>query len=81
MVNLFLNKENLQKFTRLNSAWAGVQEDIVLLEKYFGVELGPQGNGDFIHRNISSTTFYLWRARRPIAAEIMESGKIRRSLG
>jgi len=77
----FLNKENLQKFTRLNSAWAGVQEDIVLLEKYFGVELGPQGNGDFIHRNISSTTFYLWRARRPIAAEIMESGKIRRSLG
>jgi phosphoenolpyruvate carboxylase len=77
----FLNKENLAALAHINRAWLDIANDVTLIEKYLEVELGPQDSKDFIHRNISSTTFHLWRAGKPIATEIMESGKLRQSLG
>jgi hypothetical protein len=54
---------------------------VEFIEKNLKIKLGPKKNSDFIHRNLSSTAFYLWQSKKPITREIIESGKIRRSLG
>ena len=77
----FLNKENLSQLAQQRLVWRDVEHDVELLERLLGAKLGPQKSDDFIHRNISSTAFHLWRADKPISSQIMESGKIRRSLG
>ncbi|MDX9893728.1 MAG: phosphoenolpyruvate carboxylase [Patescibacteria group bacterium] len=77
----FLNKENLALLAKTNSAWREIQQDVEIIEKYLKVKLGPIKDSDFIHRNISSNVYYLWQSNRSIAAEIIESGKIRKSLG
>ncbi|PIT93625.1 phosphoenolpyruvate carboxylase [Candidatus Falkowbacteria bacterium CG10_big_fil_rev_8_21_14_0_10_43_11] len=77
----YLNKENLAKLANVNLAWKDIQRDVETLEGYFKIELGPKSNTDFIHRNLTSNAFYLWRAGKPVSKEMIESGKIRRSLG
>ena len=77
----FLNKENLAMMAQKSHVWKDVQNDVKLIEMYLKIELGPKENDDFIHRNISSNCFYLWRAGKPVSREIIESGKIRKSLG
>lgn len=77
----YLNKENLAQLAKTKKAFLAVQKDVQLIEKYLKIELGPKKNSDFIHRNISSNVFYLWKAKKTISKEIIESGKIRKSLG
>jgi len=77
----YLNKENLAALAQRSRGWKEVQQDVALIEKQLGVTLGPKSNSDFIHRNITSTAFYRWKTNKPIEREIIESGKIRRSLG
>ena len=77
----YLNKENLNQLGKINSAWREIQTDVALLEKNLKIELGPKTTQEFIHRNISSTVFYLWRDKKSITDKIIESGKIRHSLG
>ena len=57
------------------------QKDVRILENYLGVELGPRRDSDFIHRNLASTALRLYRQGKPIAREMIESGKLRKSLG
>ena len=77
----YLNQENLNQLARTKKVWRDIQKDVELIEKYLKVRLGPKKNSDFIHRNITSNVFYLWKARKPIVKEIIEGGKIRKSLG
>jgi len=77
----FLNKENLMKLAKIKPGWQAILTDVEILENYFKTEFGPKKNSDFIHRNLSSNIFYLWQAKKPVAKEIIESGKIRKSLG
>jgi len=77
----YLNKENLSQLAKKHQAWRQIQTDVEILENYFKTEFGPKTNEDFIHRNITSNIYYLWQAKKPIGKEIIESGKIRKSLG
>jgi phosphoenolpyruvate carboxylase len=77
----FLNKENLNSLAKKEKAYKEIQQDVELIEKNLKITLGPKKNSDFIHRNISSNVFYLWQSKKSITKEIIESGKIRKSLG
>ncbi len=77
----FLNKENLDRLAKKDKSWRDICTDVEFIEKNLKIKLGPKKNSDFIHRNLSSTAFYLWQSKKPITREIIESGKIRRSLG
>jgi len=77
----YLNKENLLQLAATKKAFRDIAEDVRLIEKNLKIKLGPKKNSDFIHRNITSSAFYLWKSKRLISKEIIESGKIRRSLG
>jgi len=77
----FLNKNNLASLARSNRVWRAVQDDVMLIEKYLGCELGPHSKNDWAHYNITSSAFLRWRTGKSMATEIMESGKWRGSLG
>jgi len=81
LASRYLNKENLNQLADSNRGWKGIKEDVEILENYLNIELGPKKNSDFIHRNISSNIFYLLKAKKSVTKEIIESGKIRHSLG
>jgi len=77
----FLNKENLAELAKNQKVWQDIVEDVEIIEKHLKIKLGPKKNTDFIHRNLSSNAFYLWRSKKSITKEIIESGKLRKSLG
>lgn len=76
-----LNRENLALLAKRSSAWAAVQEDVRITEEFLGEELGPRTVNHYLHRNAASNVYYLWRAGRPFTDQIIEAGKLRRSLG
>ncbi len=77
----YLNKENLEFLARHDPAWATVQEDVELLETHFGEELGPRQAEHYLHRNLVSSAYLLWREGKEFGEYILEAAKIRRSLG
>jgi phosphoenolpyruvate carboxylase len=80
----YLNRENLDLLSRRYPAFAPVQEDTESIEKILGISLGPEKPHHLIHRNITSTIFYRLHGntgRDAITGDIVEAGKIRRSLG
>lgn len=77
----FLNKENLAELAKTKKVWRDIIEDVEIIEKHLKIKLGPKKNSDFIHRNISSNIFYLWKSKKSITKEIIEAGKLRKSLG
>jgi len=77
----YLNKENLSRLARKNSAWKKIQHDVDYVEQFLGEEIGPKTHTDFIHRNSASNTYHLWKAGESISEEMIVSGKLRKSLG
>lgn len=77
----FLNKENLELLARQSRAWQAVQKDVEFIEDYLGEKLGPLFDDDFIHCNLTSTALRRHRQGKSIESEMIESGKLRRSLG
>ncbi|MEO5657305.1 MAG: phosphoenolpyruvate carboxylase [Nitrospiria bacterium] len=77
----YLNKENLQFLAKQDSAWAGIQEDVALIEAYLGEELGPRQAEHFLHRNFVSSAYLLWREGKEFSEYVLSAAKIRRSLG
>lgn len=77
----YLNKENLDALAHHNKAWKGVKEDVELIEKHLNIELGPKNTSSFMHKNITSKIYLLWKSKKSFTEEIIESGKIRKSLG
>ena len=77
----YLNKENLEFLARHDPAWATIQEDVKVLEAHFGEELGPCQAEHYLHRNLVSSAYLLWREGKEFGEYILEAAKIRRSLG
>lgn len=67
------------------SIFQGVQEDVALIEEILGVTLSPEKSHHLIHRNLTSTIYQWLRSSTTDPAilqrDIVEAGKIRRSLG
>lgn len=77
----FLNKENLAFLAKRDSAWGEILRDIEYIEEYLHEELGPRKPDHFLHRNLVSSTYLLWREGRDCTGHILEAAKIRRGLG
>lgn len=77
----YLNRENLAFLAKLHPAWADVQKDIQYLEQYLKEELGPRQSDHYLHRNLVSSAYLLWRDGRDCSGHILEAAKIRKSLG
>jgi phosphoenolpyruvate carboxylase len=77
----YLNKENLNFLAKQDTAWATIQDDVKLLEAHFGEELGPRRSEHYLHRNLVSSAYLLWREGKEFREYILEAAKIRRSLG
>jgi phosphoenolpyruvate carboxylase len=77
----YLNKENLRFLIQRSSAWQDVQDDIEAIESFLGEELGPRTPEHFLHRNFTSNSYFLWHAGRDFSGPVLESAKLRQSLG
>lgn len=81
----YLNRENLDLLCRRFPAFEEIRKEIPLIESILGIALGPEKPHHFIHRNLSSTIYHRMQMEKPdadaITKDIVEAGKIRRSLG
>ena len=64
-----------------NPAWKDVQKDVALIEKHFGIELGPKKPHDFLHRNATSDVYFMKKNHEDFSLAILQAGKLRKSLG
>lgn len=81
MAGNYLNKENLHFLAKTDKAWNEILEDVKFLEDFIGKELGPADTRHFIHRNITSNIYFLWKEKKDPREQIVEAGRIRQSLG
>jgi len=77
----FLNRENLMLFKRDNAAWADIEEDVAGIEHILGKSIGPDSRRDYLHKNVSSNVYLLRNKPTQAMPLVIESAKIRRSLG
>ncbi len=77
----YLNKENLAFLAKQHPGWAEIQKDIGFIEEYLQEELGPRKPEHYLHRNLVSSAYLLWKHGRDCTGHILEAAKIRRSLG
>lgn len=77
----YLNKRVLSVRAKQDEAWKAVQQDIVELEKYLGVELGPQNDEDQEHEAITTKILEAQKEQKPLTDLILQAAKIRRSIG
>ncbi|MBI2411019.1 MAG: phosphoenolpyruvate carboxylase [Candidatus Kerfeldbacteria bacterium] len=77
----YVNKENLAFLIQKESVWRAIAEDIAMIETYIGKPVGPTTPESYIHRNWTSTLFFQKRKPAQMTTAIIESAKIRCSLG
>lgn len=77
----YFNQENLLLLARKNPAWGDVVRDVDLTEKILRVKLGPKNQNDFLHKNLSANVLLLKNKKETVSQLIMETGKLRKSLG
>lgn len=80
----FLCLENLEFLRDESPLWENVWEDIKLCQRLLGLELGPSDPDHYLHRNLVSSIFHLWRSGgepERLRRYITEAAQIRRSLG
>lgn len=77
----YLNIENLENLASKHE-WAKlVLEDIMLTAEILKIEIGPQKDHHFIHRNLTSTIMLKKHMKMDFGKELVEAGIMRKSLG
>ncbi|MCX7777782.1 MAG: phosphoenolpyruvate carboxylase [Armatimonadetes bacterium] len=80
----FLCWENLDLLEKESNLWSKIREDIEICQRMFGLEFGPKNIDHYLHRNLVSSIYRLWRHggdEKRLQRYIVEAGQIRRSLG
>lgn len=77
----YLNKENLAFLAKRSGVWREVQKDVSAIEKFLGRELGPETVEHYLHRNLVSSAYLLWRSGKAPSDRVLEAAKLRRSIG
>ena len=77
----FLNMENLERFAREHDWARDILEDVRLCEEILGIELGPQKEHHFLHRNVTSNIVLKKGLGEDFAGDIIEAAVLRKSLG
>ncbi len=77
----FLNRDNLALLAKKH-AWAKhIQEDIRLCEEILKIEIGPQKDHHFLHKNITTSILLKKTMGINFDKEMVEAGVMRKSLG
>lgn len=77
----YLNIENLEDLASKHP-WAKlVLDDILLTAEILKIEIGPQKDHHFIHRNLTSTIMLKKHMGMEFGKELVEAGVMRKSLG
>ena len=77
----YLNRENISALARGSKAWRKIEQDIDLAEEFFRVRFGPKTRDHLLHRNLTSQLFLQRDRQHEVTRLIVETGKLRRSLG
>lgn len=77
----YFNRENLEMLARDHAEWAPILEDIELIEKILEIELGPETDAHFLHRNFSSNVFRRYRMELDFSEDLLHAAEVRKSLG
>ena len=77
----YINKDNLGALVKNNSAWLGVVKDIERAEHFFSVKFTPKTTDELLHTNLTSQLLLRRRSEEEMTKLIVETGKLRRSLG
>jgi phosphoenolpyruvate carboxylase len=77
----YLNKENLDLYAKEFPILKQVKKDIQEIEKHLNIKLGPTMSRHFLHRNSSSSVYYLRRDGEDYKEELKKMAEFRRSLG
>lgn len=77
----YLNRENLELLVQMDNHWQPILEDIRLIESTLGIELGPETDQHFLHRNFTSNIFRKYRIGRDFNSDILAAAELRKSLG
>jgi phosphoenolpyruvate carboxylase len=77
----YLNKENLDLLCNTNPEWKPIREDIREIEKILNIELGPETDAHYLHRNFTSNIYRRYRMGTDFSSDILEAAKLRKSLG
>ncbi|MEK9132339.1 MAG: phosphoenolpyruvate carboxylase [Patescibacteria group bacterium] len=77
----YLNKENLKLLAKEYPEFTKIAEDIDKIERILGIKLEPHKPHHFLHRNATSNSYYKLRMGQDISADLLESAKLRKSLG
>ena len=67
--------------TKRNHSWKLLDADIRLTEDFFGVHFTPKSKDELLHRNLSSQLFLRQDEPQELTSLIIETGKLRRSIG
>jgi len=77
----YINLANLEILARRNPAWRLIEEDIKLLERFFSRRFGPRTTKERLHHALTSQLLLQRKDTKEVSRLIVETGKLRRSLG
>ena len=77
----YLNRDNVERLAQEHSIWRKVKEDIILAEEFFGVRFAPKTHDELLHQNLTSQLLLQRGRSADLSHLIVETGKLRRSLG
>jgi phosphoenolpyruvate carboxylase len=77
----YINHDNLRKMALSNKAWKLIEEDIELTQHILDLDLGPKTQSDLLHHNLATSLFLQKNKKAVVSRLIVETGKLRRSLG
>jgi phosphoenolpyruvate carboxylase len=76
----YINKENLDAFSKENTAWLEIKSDIELTEKILGITTGPKTVDEVLHKKLSTQIIKLHDKTKELDL-ITKLAIIRKSLG
>lgn len=77
----FLNRENLEHLAKKNDWAKEILEDVELCQEILGIELGPQKENHFLHRNFTSNIVLKHALGEDFSKDLVEAALLRKSLG
>jgi phosphoenolpyruvate carboxylase len=77
----FLNKENISRLAKTYPFWYDIMDDILFLEKEFGIEFGPKSAAHYEHYQITKKIYENFKEKKDISQLITLGGILRKSLG
>lgn len=77
----YLNIENLENLASRHSWARDILEDVTLCAQILHIEIGPQKDYHFLHRNLTSTIVLKKSLGLDFTEELVEAGMVRKSLG